>query len=224
MSSATSERFLLEGETVQYETHRHWAILLRPAMWAGGSLLLLSIFFGMTGSTEVTGLLGLGVMFLWLRVSWKIADWRVDALYVTDWRVFSVSGIVTRRLAAMPLRKITDLTYETPPLGRVLGYGRFVIETAGQDQALSRLDYVPDPHRMYSILSHLTLHGATPDSATSTARPSVSIDVTSPGAPGGPPSPSSSSPSPSSPSTTDPSTRSTAAGWVGRLFGGDYDD
>lgn len=159
MSSATSERFLLEGETVQYETHRHWAILLRPAMWAGGSLLLLSIFFGMTGSTEVTGLLGLGVMFLWLRVSWKIADWRVDALYVTDWRVFSVSGIVTRRLAAMPLRKITDLTYEIPPLGRVLGYGRFIIETAGQDQAFSRLDHIPHPHDLYEKLSHLTLHG-----------------------------------------------------------------
>ncbi len=212
MTSATSERFLLEGETVQYETHRHWAILLRPALWAGGSLLLLSIFFGMTGSTEVTGLFGLGVMFLWLRVSWKIADWRVDNLYVTDWRVFSVSGIVTRRLAAMPLRKITDLTYETPPLGRVLGYGRFVLETAGQDQALSRLDYVPDPHRMYSILSHLTLHGSTPDLPPNPdPRPTaVPVDVTAPGTSGsGPSSPVSSSP---------------ASNWVGRLFGGDYDE
>ena len=212
MTSATSERFLLEGETVQYETHRHWAILLRPAFWAGGSLLLLSIFFGMTGSTEVTGLLGLGVMFLWLRVSWKIADWRVDNLYVTDWRVFSVSGIVTRRLAAMPLRKVTDLPYQTPPLRRVLGYGRFVLETAGQDQALSRLDYVPDPHRMYSILSHLTLHGSTPDSPPSPdPRPTaVPVDVTAPGTPGS---------APSSPDSTSP-----ASNWVGRLFGGDYDE
>lgn len=120
---------------------------------------MLSIFFGMTGSTEVTGLFGLGVMYLWLRLGWKLADWRFDTLYVTDWRVFEVSGLVTRRLAAMPLRKITDLTYETSPLGRVLGYGRFVIETAGQDQALSSLDHVPDPHRMYTELSHLTLHG-----------------------------------------------------------------
>lgn len=204
MGGASSEKFLLEGETVQYETLRHWAILLRPALWAGGSLLLLSIFFGMTGSTEVTGLFGLGVMFLWLRVSWKIADWRVDTLYVTDWRVFSVSGIVTRRLAAMPLRKITDLTYETPPLGRVLGYGRFVIETAGQDQALARLDFVPDPHRMYSILSHLTLHGtvAPPPDAT---------------APGGP------TPSP----PTDPTgarVTAPAAGFMHRIFGGDYDE
>ena len=159
MGAAASDAFLLEGETVVYETKRHWAVLIRPALWAGGSLLLLSIFFGMTGSTQVTGLLGLGVMYLWLRLAWKMADWRFDSLYVTDWRVFEVSGLVTRRLAAMPLRKITDLTYETSPLGRVLGYGRFVIETAGQDQALSSLDHVPDPHRMYTELSHLTLHG-----------------------------------------------------------------
>jgi hypothetical protein len=158
-----SEKFLLEGETVDYQTRRHWAILLRPALQAGLSLLGLSILFGITGSNVVTALGGLAVLYLWGRLSWKIADWRVDNLYVTDWRVFTVSGMVTRRLAAMPLRKITDLTYETTLPGRVLGYGRFVIETAGQDQALASLAFVPDPHAMYTTLSHLTLHGPDKD-------------------------------------------------------------
>ncbi|MCB1013837.1 MAG: PH domain-containing protein [Acidimicrobiales bacterium] len=198
----SSDRFLLEGEVVQYETHRHWAILLRPAGWAAVSLLSLSIFFGMTGSTEVTGLAGLGVMYLWLRLSWRIVDWRYDRLYVTDWRVFSVSGLVTRRLAAMPLRKITDLTYETPPLGRVLGYGRFVLETAGQDQALSRLDFVPRPQHMYEVLSHLTLHGTSPP--------------TDPTSPQSPPPPLAAGTARHSP-TGRPD-------WRHRLFGGDYED
>lgn len=159
MGVKRSEKFLLEGEHVDYQTRRHWAILIRPGVSAAASLLVLSILFGITGSNVVTGLGGLGVAYLWFRLSWRIADWRIANLYLTDWRLFEISGLVTQRIAAMPLRKITDLTYEIPPLGRVLGYGRFIIETAGQDQAFSRLDHIPHPHDLYEKLSHLTLHG-----------------------------------------------------------------
>lgn len=159
MAARRSDRFLLQGETVGYQTRRHWAIVLRPALEAAGALLLVSIFFGWTGSNVVTAAGFVAVVFLAFRLSWKIADWRADNLYISDWRVLEISGLVTQRVAAMPLRKITDLTYETSPLGRVLGFGRFILETAGQDQALSRLDYIPHPHQMYEILSQLTLHG-----------------------------------------------------------------
>lgn len=159
MAPAPSDKFLLEGEHLDYQTRRHWSILLRPALWAALSLLVLSILFGITGSNVVTGAGGLGVLYLWVRLSWLIADWRVANLYLTDWRLFEISGIVTKRIAAMPLRKITDLTYEISPLGRLLGYGRFIIETAGQDQAFSRLEHIPEPHDLYEKLSHLTLHG-----------------------------------------------------------------
>jgi len=157
-----SQKFLLEGEHVDYQTRRHWSILIRPAMLAALGLLGLSILFGITGSNIVTGLGGFGVLYLWARLSWHIADWRIANLYLTDWRLFEISGIVTKRIAAMPLRKITDLTYEISPLGRLLGYGRFIIETAGQDQAFSRLEHIPQPHDLYEKLSHLTLHGPPP--------------------------------------------------------------
>ncbi len=166
MAPAPSDKFLLEGEHLDYQTRRHWSILLRPALWAALSLLVLSILFGITGSNVVTGAGGLGVLYLWVRLSWLIADWRLANLYLTDWRLFEISGIVTKRIAAMPLRKITDLTYEISPLGRLLGYGRFIIETAGQDQAFSRLDHIPQPRRLYEVLSHLTLHGEPPPDET----------------------------------------------------------
>ena len=53
----------------------------------------------------------------------------------------------------MPLTKVTDLTYERSPLGRLLGYGTFIMESAGQDQALSRVDYLRSPDRLYQRLS-----------------------------------------------------------------------
>lgn len=163
---ARSETYLLTGEVVRYQTRRHWAILLRPGAEAAGLLLLTSIFFGWTGSNVVTAAGFVATIGFAFRFSWRAADWRIANLYVSDWRVFEVSGIVTQRLAAMPLRKITDLTYETPPLGRLLGYGRFLIETAGQDQAFSRLDHIPQPRRLYEVLSHLTLHGEPPPDVT----------------------------------------------------------
>ena len=49
----------------------------------------------------------------------------------------------------MPLTKVTDMTYERSILGRLLGYGTFVLESAGQDQALSRIDHVPNSDENY---------------------------------------------------------------------------
>jgi hypothetical protein len=36
--------------------------------------------------------------------------------------------------------------------GRIFGYGRFVLESAGQDQALRQVDWVPHPDVTYRIL------------------------------------------------------------------------
>ena len=52
----------------------------------------------------------------------------------------------------MPLLKVTDMTYDRSILGRVLGYGKFVLESAGRDQALSRIDHVPDADTHYRAI------------------------------------------------------------------------
>jgi IS4 transposase len=51
----------------------------------------------------------------------------------------------------MPLNKLTDEGIHIPAISRLLGqlrvirtkYGSLVVESAGQDQALSRIDYFP---------------------------------------------------------------------------------
>ncbi len=49
----------------------------------------------------------------------------------------------------MPLAKVTDMTFQRSFLGRLLGYGKFVRESAGQDQALSTVDHIPYPEQFY---------------------------------------------------------------------------
>jgi protein-disulfide isomerase-like protein with CxxC motif len=55
----------------------------------------------------------------------------------------------------MPLGKVTDLTFERSATGRMLGYGTIIVESAGQIQALNRIDYVSRPEEIYEALSEL---------------------------------------------------------------------
>ena len=52
----------------------------------------------------------------------------------------------------MPLLKVTDMTYDRSLLGRLAGYGKFMLESAGQDQALSTIDHVPDADTHYRAI------------------------------------------------------------------------
>ena len=74
---------------------------------------------------------------------------------ITDKRVMLAKGLLTHKLAMMPLSKVTDLTFERSLNGRMLGYGSIIVESAGQVQGLDRIDYMPRPEEIYEALSEL---------------------------------------------------------------------
>ena len=87
---------------------------------------------------------------LWLL--WRVLNWRRDWFVATDKRFLLFYGFIRRRVAMMPLLKVTDMTYDRSILGRIFGYGKFVLESAGQDQALSTIDHVPDADTHYHAI------------------------------------------------------------------------
>lgn len=99
------------------------------------------------------------------RIGWIIGEWWVERFIVTDQRVMLISGIITRKVAIMPLSKVTDMTYERSLLGQMLGYGAFIVESAGQVQALSTISFIPHPDRLYVQVSEM-LFGVAPASPT----------------------------------------------------------
>ncbi|MGH3742186.1 MAG: PH domain-containing protein, partial [Micromonosporaceae bacterium] len=113
-----------------------------------------------------------GVLAVMARLLYQVAEWSADRFVVTDRRMLLISGLITRKVAMMPLTKVTDMTYEKPVIGRLLGYGEFIMESAGQDQALRRIRYVPAPDRLYREVSELLFGGATasPKVVPSTAK------------------------------------------------------
>ena len=74
----------------------------------------------------------------------RVAEWWMRHFIVTRRRVLLTSGVIVRTVTLLPLRRITDLTWQETLLGQVLGYGTFRFESAGQDQALRHLTYMPD--------------------------------------------------------------------------------
>ncbi|HEX2308542.1 MAG TPA: PH domain-containing protein [Jatrophihabitantaceae bacterium] len=147
------DKYLLPSERAVVVARRHWAVMLRAfteVVLVGLGLLLL---LGLTDS----GFLGLVCLFyllfsvIWL--GWQVLNWYVEEFAVTDKRVLLVSGLIIRNVAIMPLIKVTDLTYKRDLLGRILGFGTFIIESAGQEQALSRIDFVNHPDEWYRRIS-----------------------------------------------------------------------
>ena len=68
-----------------------------------------------------------------------------DVFVVTNMRVFRASGVFSVRIATMPISRILDITVEKPLLGRLLGYGHFVFESAAQEQGLRNIRFIGDP-------------------------------------------------------------------------------
>ncbi len=154
---ADVDRYLLRGERLVAAVHWHVVRLLRPTAVMLGLLALMGWVGGGLPPRSVLGpvlpFLALAVVLWW---GWQVLTWRQDRLVVTDRRMLLISGLLTRRVAVMPLRKVTDLTYERPLTGRLLGaagWGTFVLESAGQDQAFHRIPLVPHPDDLYRRLT-----------------------------------------------------------------------
>ena len=73
------------------------------------------------------------------------------------------TGVVTRKVAMMPLVKVTDMSFQRSSLGRLLGYGEFILESAGQDQALRVVDHLPYPEQLYLEVCGLIFPGRKDD-------------------------------------------------------------
>lgn len=146
-------RYLFPTERFRGEWRRHIIHLATPlGIGVAATFVLgwLSGFFARQGGMgAVTALCVLAWVAVMGYVGWRVADWHFDRFLLTNKRVMVVSGIITRNVAMMPLGRVTDMKYEQSPLGRVLNYGTFVLESAGQDQALREVPHLPNPNELY---------------------------------------------------------------------------
>lgn len=154
-------RYLLDTERRVIYVRRHPALLIRYVFETLGALVLAGVLTArLPDGLLLLDLVWWATLFVMARLAYHLLEWSVDRLIVTDRRMMLITGLFTRKVAMMPLLKVTDMTYERSVLGRLLGYGEFIMESAGQDQALHRVGYVPAPDRHYRQVSELLFGGS----------------------------------------------------------------
>ena len=147
---ASVYRVLLPHERRVITVRFHPAVLIKPVAWA---LVGLAIAGLLSTIGPIHGYILLVIWLLWLitviHLLFRIYMWLEDYFVVTSARLLLSTGVVKKTVNMMPLSKVTDMRFERSAMGRILGYGTFIVESAGQDQALHNIDHLPYPEQLY---------------------------------------------------------------------------
>lgn len=153
-----------EGEDVVDVVEKHWAAYTRPAL---ESLLAVVLVVGAVFvDVDVAWALLIAALVLFLHATLKALAAFVDRFVVTNMRVFRIHGVLNRKMATVPLIRILDITVDKPLVGRLLGYGHFVFESAAQEQGLREIRFVGHPDdrdlRIQRVIQRSGVRGRVP--------------------------------------------------------------
>lgn len=151
------DEYLLDTERRVVRIRRHWSVLAWDTFEAVALLAIcVMVSYLLPPSLYIVqNILWYAALLVVLVFAFKVMEWWVERLVVTDKRFVLTTGVFTTKVAMMPISKVTDLTYERTAWGRLFGYGTVVVESAGQIQALNRIDYLPRPEEFYDTISEL---------------------------------------------------------------------
>jgi uncharacterized membrane protein YdbT with pleckstrin-like domain len=151
-----ADKYLLAGEPPVIATRRHPAVLVRPAV-RGLPVLVAGVWvLQLDPSNRVSSTVGLlAVLGALIYLALHVGEWWVRHFLITRRRVLLTSGVIIRTVAVMPLRRITDLTWQETFFGQILGYGTFRFESAGQKQGLDEITFLPHADVLYRRVSEL---------------------------------------------------------------------
>jgi uncharacterized membrane protein YdbT with pleckstrin-like domain len=144
-------KFLLPHERQVISVHQHPAVLIRPIFEVLAGLAIAGWLSNSVAHGNDTVILVIWILWalLLLRLVWKVFEWSENYFVITSQRLLLTKGFLTRKVNMMPLAKVTDMSFQRSAMGQLLGYGEFIVESAGQDQALRNVDLLPHPEQLY---------------------------------------------------------------------------
>ena len=150
------DEYLLPTERRVIRVRQHFAYMLNDVLTTALFLLLVVVAQRYLPPSVLVDNIAfyLGLVAV-LRFTVLAILWWIERIVITDKRVMLAEGFIVHKVGMMPLSKVTDLTFERSIGGRMLGYGTLVVESAGQIQALNRIEYMPRPEEVYEALSEL---------------------------------------------------------------------
>ena len=150
---------LAAGEELVLRLHPHWKTVLRPILILAATVvaLLAVLIFLPAGHDTAVARLALGAIALIIMLLWVVVPllrWRTTSYELTNRRLRLRAGILTRSGRDFPLAKISDVSFAQGVLDRVLGCGRLIVESPGENGQLV-LTEIPQVQGVQSTLFQL---------------------------------------------------------------------
>jgi membrane protein YdbS with pleckstrin-like domain len=152
-----SPRLLGEGEYVVASTRTHVKALLRPTLVLILLCLVGAFAMGLVPQDPpllkwlIAALVAAGIA-RW--VVWPFLNWLGASYTLTNHRVITREGVLTRYGHDIPLSRVNDVSYEHGLLDRVLGCGTLVIAAASEHGEVVLPD-IPAVESLYVTMTEL---------------------------------------------------------------------
>ena len=138
-------KLINEGESVVLDLKPHWFFFWKHILVGTGLLIVFLLWVGPADSSSWLGWpLALALLVWAAFVVEKYLVWTYTHFVLTDRRVISRSGIVSKRGTEIPLERINNIDFHQNIFLRVIGAGDLDIESAGKD-GQSHFDNVRHP-------------------------------------------------------------------------------
>jgi len=138
-------KLINEGENVVLDLKPHWFFFWKHIAIGAVFLVVFVLWLGpASGASWLGWPLGIGLLVYAGFVVVKYLTWTYTHFVLTDRRVISRSGIVSKRGTEIPLERINNIDFSQSLLLRALGAGDLDIESAGRE-GQSHFDNVRHP-------------------------------------------------------------------------------
>ncbi len=128
------EKLINEGETVVLDLKPHWWFFWKHILVGGGLLIVLGIWIGPLDSRNWAKIpLAVAILVYIAFVIVKYLTWTYTHFVLTDRRVISRSGIISKRGTEVPLDRVNNIDFSQKFWERLIGAGDLAIESAGKD-------------------------------------------------------------------------------------------
>jgi uncharacterized membrane protein YdbT with pleckstrin-like domain len=182
-------KLINEGEEVVLDLKPHWFFFWKHIAIGTAFLVVFFLWVGPGDSSKWLGWPLAIALLVWAGfVVVKYLTWTYTHFVLTDRRVISRSGIVSKRGTEIPLERINNIDFRQSLLLRMIGAGDLDIESAGRE-GQSHFDNVRHPDMVQQEIyrqmevnarrqASWTGHAAAEAAAAPTAVPVHDVDIT----------------------------------------------
>lgn len=164
-SMAISAKQLNEGERVVFSTRTHPKALLLPLIVLVITLLAAGFLTVHTHGAVDKVLWAVAAVLVLIFSIWPLLNWLTATYTVTDRRLITRLGVITRTGHDIPLSRISDVSYECGVLDRMLGCGTLVVSDASTHGSVALPD-VPHVQQLHLLISDQLFNHAKTDDGT----------------------------------------------------------